>query len=333
MLTRKILRAGLSAFVLYCTCNSGLLAQVNPLENENLEELEPYVITGSRIPELSGKAFSPILRVPVALIEAQGHASVAEFFQSSIWSNGQNYSPNYSGITSHPGYSGLNMRGLGHDSTLVLINGRRAAAFPFADGFNTQVDLNSFPMGAVAEVEMLKDGASAIYGSDAVAGVINIKLRKGYEGGRMRVTMGDSTETSFGDYRLDVMQAGSKGKFNYLFTFDVRKRDSIETADLDYTSTADHRPWGSDARSTGSWPANVVVPSLGQRYTFAEPTANPTVEDAVVVDFDQYGRYDFNESTNLIPRQDGYGAYLYGTYELSDETELYAELDPARKAA
>ena len=331
MLTRKLRSACFGALMICCTYSLELIAQIDSTSSENLEELEPYLVTGSRIPEMSEKEFSPVVRVPVELLEAQGHASVAEFFQNSVWSNGQNYSPNYSGITSHPGYSGLNMRGMGHNSTLVLINGRRAAAFPFADGFDNQVDLNSFPMGAVEEVEMLKDGASAIYGSDAVAGVINVKLRKDFIGGRARVSYGNSTETGFGDYRADLLQAGSHGKFSYLLSLDSRKRESIETADLPYTSSADHRSWGgSDGRSTGSWPANVVVPSLGERYTFAEPTTNPTVEDAVVVDFDQYGRYDFNESTNLIPRQDGYGAYLYGTYDLSENTELYAELSYSR---
>ncbi len=325
MLIQKLVLVRLGVLSLCCTLVTYVFSQNIP-DDGDIEELDPYIMTGSRLPELSAKEFSPVHKVSVELLEAQGHASVAEYFLSSTMSNGQNYSPNYSGITGHPGFSGLNMRGLGHNSTLVLINGRRAAAFPFADGFNNQVDLNSFPMGAVGEIEMLKDGASAIYGSDAVAGVINVKLRKDFEGGRARVTYGNSTETGFADYRADLLQAGRIGKFHYLLSLDTRKRESIDTRDLEYTATADHRPWGSDGRSTGSWPANVVVPSLGQRLTFPEPTTNPTVEGAVVADFEAYGRYDFNEATNLIPRQDGYGAFLYGTYELSETTDLYTEL-------
>src|SRR4029079_16595804 len=87
-------------------------------------------------------------------------------------------SNNATGFT--PGASSISLRGLGPEATLVLINGRRVAAYPVGvNGTTAFVDLNSIPLSAVDSIEVLKDGASALYGADAVAGVINIKLRRG----------------------------------------------------------------------------------------------------------------------------------------------------------
>src|SRR4030095_9238186 len=90
-------------------------------------------------------------------------------------------SNNATGFT--PGATAISLRGLGPDATLVLINGRGGANYPVGVGGSTAfVDLNSIPLTAVENIEVLKDGASAIYGADAVAGVININLRRGIDG-------------------------------------------------------------------------------------------------------------------------------------------------------
>jgi outer membrane receptor for ferrienterochelin and colicin len=84
------------------------------------------------------------------------------------------------------GAAAISLRGLGADATLVLVNGRRVAISPFAESVTTSfVDINAIPVTAIERLEVLKDGASAVYGSDAVAGVINVVLRKDFEGAEL----------------------------------------------------------------------------------------------------------------------------------------------------
>ncbi len=95
------------------------------------------------------------------------------------------------------GAASISLRGLGADATLVLVNGRRVAISSFAESVTTNfVDINTIPVAAIERVEVLKDGASALYGSDAVAGVVNIVLRKDYEGVEIAAGYGDVTSGS-----------------------------------------------------------------------------------------------------------------------------------------
>src|SRR5204862_2885604 len=104
-----------------------------------------------------------------------------------------------------PGMSSINLRGLGDGNTLVLINGRRVANYAF-DG--SAVDINAIPLSAIERVEILKDGASAIYGTDAIAGVVNFILRKDYRGFEA-AGYGAWTQHGGADSRHAVVSAGS----------------------------------------------------------------------------------------------------------------------------
>ncbi len=95
------------------------------------------------------------------------------------------------------GAASISLRGLGADATLVLVNGRRVAISSFAESITTNfVDINTIPVAAIERVEVLKDGASAVYGSDAVAGVVNIVLRKDFDGFEVSAGYGDVTSGS-----------------------------------------------------------------------------------------------------------------------------------------
>ena len=168
------------------------------------QKLEPFVVTGSYIPstETAVQAgASPVTRIDRKEIEASGATTTAELLQSITTSNANAVpiSNNATGFT--PAASSISLRGLGPEATLVLVNGRRVAPYPVGVGGTTAfVDLNSIPLSAVENIEVLKDGASALYGADAVAGVINIKLRRGMAGTDAFVSYGntihaDSSET------------------------------------------------------------------------------------------------------------------------------------------
>ena len=142
-----------------------------------------------------------------------------------------------------PGAAGISLRGLGQKSTLVLLNGRRVAGYGFAQNLqDTFVDLNSIPTSAVERIEILKDGASAIYGSDAIAGVVNIILRRDYKGIEASGDVGYFEGAN--DYRASIIAGfGDLGsqKFNVFGMLDYYKRDEILLSDTKFAEDRDYR--------------------------------------------------------------------------------------------
>lgn len=198
------------------------------------QELQRVEITGSNIRRVQSEAASPIQVVSRDDIEKSGKASVAEFLQALALDNQGSVPTNFS-IGFAAGASGISLRGLGAASTLVLVNGRRVAPYGLADdGQKLFTDLNMIPLDSVERVEILKDGASSIYGSDAIAGVVNVILRKDFKGTVAKVNFGasrygDGTEkrasitTGFGDI--------DKDRYNVLFNFEVARQGEIYNRD------------------------------------------------------------------------------------------------------
>lgn len=157
------------------------------------DEVEEIVVTGTRLK--GHNPASPVITLDRQKLERGGYSSLEDVFRrlpqnlSSITSQGvdlgQTEFGDFYGPDSPVGASSINLRGLGSRATLVLINGRRkASSAQTAGGF---IDVSSIPLSQVERIEILTDGASAIYGADAVAGVVNIVLRKDYEGAVVQV--------------------------------------------------------------------------------------------------------------------------------------------------
>ncbi|MGD9390354.1 MAG: TonB-dependent receptor plug domain-containing protein, partial [Thioalkalispiraceae bacterium] len=155
-------------------------ASVAAKKEQSPAKLQKFNVTGSHIKRIDIEGPSPLLVIDRDEIDISGTSTLNELLNKLAINNGLLLNENRTQATS-PGAAGINLRGLGQDGTLVLVNGRRFTTYPFA--FNVSdnfVDLNSIPLSAVERVEVLKDGASALYGSDAIAGVVNIILRKDF---------------------------------------------------------------------------------------------------------------------------------------------------------
>ncbi|HZN92814.1 MAG TPA: TonB-dependent receptor plug domain-containing protein, partial [Myxococcales bacterium] len=162
-----------------------------PGEEEYTEEI---VVTGSRIPRVELTTAAPVTVLNRTQIESSGRPSIGDILQAiPEQSNALNTSVNNGGN----GSTRINLRGLGTARTLVLVNGRRFVAG--GTGADTSVDLNSIPTSAIQRVEVLKDGASAVYGSDAISGVVNIITRKDFAGSELYAYAGTS---NYGDGTL-----------------------------------------------------------------------------------------------------------------------------------
>src|SRR5688572_639126 len=160
--------------------------------------LDKIEVTGSRIKRADIETSQPILTLSRQDIQKQGVTSVADVLQR-ISSNGAALNANFN--NGGDGSSGISLRNLGEGRTLVLVNGRR-----WTQGLDGSVDLNTIPAAMIERVEVLKDGASTIYGSDAIAGVVNVITRSNFDGAEAgaylgQYSQGDGTREAY-DFTL-----------------------------------------------------------------------------------------------------------------------------------
>ena len=149
---------------------------------QQTQKVEKIEVTGSNIKRVDAEGPAPVQIITREQIDRSGSSTVAEVLRNLPANSTASFDETFTGSFAR-GSAGVSLRGLGQKSTLTLINGRRMAVYAFAQNLQDSfVDLNSIPLAAIERIEVLKDGASAIYGSDAIAGVVNIILRKDYRG-------------------------------------------------------------------------------------------------------------------------------------------------------
>ncbi len=206
------------------------------------QQLERITITGSNIRRTDLEAVAPVEIITREQIERTGQPTVADVLRNIPANLGGSYSESFANSFA-PGASGISLRGLGQKTTLVLINGRRTAGYGFAQNLQESfVDINSIPSSAVERIEILKDGASAIYGSDAIAGVVNIILRRDFKG--IEASGGVGFFEGAQDYRASLVAGfGDLGsqRFNVFGVLDYYKRDELLMSDTKHGEDRDYR--------------------------------------------------------------------------------------------
>ena len=178
-----------------------------PKPQEAPRDLDTVQVTGSRIKRAEVEGPSPVTIITTEQMEQEGHTTVFEALESMVMSGGSVETELSGGFSAnaHP----LNLRGMGPGRSLLLIDGRRAADYPFPyEGRSNFQNFGNIPSGAVERVEVLAGGASAIYGADAVSGVVNIILKRGYEGDEVKLLTG--TSSLGGRDRVDLQWTGGK---------------------------------------------------------------------------------------------------------------------------
>ncbi|SEU10194.1 TonB-dependent receptor plug domain-containing protein [Stigmatella erecta] len=194
------------------------------------EYVEEIVVTGSRIPRKELTTAAPVTVLDKAQIEATGRTTIAEILQNlPEQSNAINTQYNNGG----DGSSRVNLRGIGASRTLVLLNGRRHVAG--GTGANSSVDLNAIPTVAIQRIEVLKDGGSAVYGSDAIGGVVNIITRQDYSGTELRAFTGVSGKGDGLLYDLSLTTGQSTERGNILFSAGYYTQKDVFAGDRDYS--------------------------------------------------------------------------------------------------
>ena len=182
----------------------------------DIDAVEALVVTGSRIPRIATEGPAPVTVITSDAIKAGGFNNVPDVLRSLTQNGGETQTQqSSSGADWTPGAQQVDLRGLGPNHTLVLVNGRRIADFPLPfNGKSAFTDTSSIPLGMIDRIEVLSGSASAVYGSDAISGVVNFNLKKKVDGTTVDVTFGGLEHGGAASQRVNVSTGYSKGDFD-----------------------------------------------------------------------------------------------------------------------
>jgi outer membrane receptor protein involved in Fe transport len=271
-------------------------------------KLEAFAVTGSYIKRLEQEKLLPVTVITDEDIKLRGGSTPAEIFATIPEAGRIPISESQaSGADARGDIATVSLRGLGSGNTLVLLNGRRLAPHPISmpegnSGVPSMgVNINVLPTAAIQRIEVLRDGASAIYGSDATAGVVNTILRRDYAGFEVSTRFATTEQGGGTEYRGNFAGgfAFNRGATHLVFSYDYLHRDEIRDSQRAFSRNADHRsqvpaPWNgttsditvdqrsdrgffgrfqrgtvnADGTVTGSRPAGVATTAIGSTGTF-----------------------------------------------------------------
>lgn len=289
------------------------------------------IVTGTNIRGV-GNGASPVTVINRTDIDRSGRGTIAEVLSTLPQNFGGSGTEDTSLASSdrtvlNTGLgSSVNLRGLGSDATLTLVNGRRVAG---SGGKGDFTDLSAIPTGAVERIEVMSDGASALYGSDAVGGVVNVILRKDFNGSETRARIGSVTSGSTQDYQLSELLGRSWTGGHALLAYEFQHRQALPSVERRFAASADlRRLGGDDFRSFYSDPGTILAfdPSTG---AFVPKYAIPSGQNGVglkLADLKPGANLaDTRPGSDLLPDQRRHGIYGTVEQELSPSVSLYAE--------
>ncbi|RJE75604.1 hypothetical protein BGP78_02465 [Pseudoalteromonas sp. MSK9-3] len=332
MLNSKVSKAVRLAFAFGAASTVAFSANTIAAENDQVERIE---VTGSSIKGTDLAGALPVDVISADDIKKTGVTSVPDLI-SQIPSMQGFTTPTSSVGGGGGGIATASLRGLGDQYTLVLLNGRRLAS-AFDSG---AVDLNSIPLASIQRVEVLTDGASALYGSDAIAGVINFILKKEVDqttlsfrtdqpsdGGE---TFNYSVTTGYGDIDSDG--------FSLVASLSLDVQESLRSKDREFAKTGllefehDGQQFYNIAGSPNAIPANAIL-TLGEGETARGLGFNPyykaggscAVDNAKSPTSDQC-MFDYTSTLEIVPESERLSFMVHGQYEVNDDIGAFATL-------
>ncbi len=300
---------GLVAGIASLTVTSVAFAQ-DADKKEESKSVGKVTVTGSRIKRAAAEGGTPVTILTRQDLDRAGKVSIADVLRDTPTATFGNYRPQ-SG-NSAQALATIDLGGLGASRTLVLLDGRRMAKAPYAADSN---DLNAIPASAVERVEILTDGASAVYGSDAIGGVVNIVLRKNFDGVEARIGMGQ-TAVQGGDTSEWSVVFGSKGeRGSVVGGVSGSERGMVYTRDqIGYTQG---------------------ISSYGNNYTTIDANGNETSlkaypgfscnSDGFWMQANGRCSFDFNAVAANEASIKSKGMYMRGDYNINDNWSVYAQ--------
>ncbi len=282
------------------------------------------LITGTRI-RGSGPVGVPVIAIDRAAIEEGGFATTQQIVQSIPQNFGGGANEGTSGLITAAGNgnvargAGVNLRGLGPSSTLLLINGDRPPLGGFSGTFS---DLSVMPASAIERVEIVPDGSSAIYGSDAVAGVVNIVTRDNFRGAETSFRIG-TADGSAQEYQFSQLLGTRWASGHAMIAYEFYHRDNL-SADSRAYITDDLRAFGGgDYRGNFASPGTIVAGGIN----FAIPAGQSGVGlTPAQLTRGAVNRGDGWDGVDILPQQRRHSVFVSASQELTDSLRVYARI-------
>lgn len=338
-----------------------------PAEEEEVIELEAYTVLGSAITRFDQESGLPVTMLEMDYIEAGGSISPGEIFSELVFTGSPEFEESSDGPNDARGdVTSVNLRGAGPGQTLMLLNGRRLAPHPLNQTVNQTpsvlVNANIIPAGLIDRIDILRDGASAIYGTDASAGVVNTLLENDYLGNEARIRYGSEGDGNFTEF-LVTYKGGfdfNDGKSNLSVFVSYFDRDPIMAKDRDYALAGDksifvdtdkwdgpfdrrssHSPWG---RFENTLPGSrdqlfqngvAITDGTGDfhihnpEFTGEDDDSTAVLADGSLLGYDSLPRNErlnIHEWYTLTSKVERTNAFLNFNHEFHDNLKLFADL-------
>ncbi len=303
----------------------GLPATEAPLE------LDRYTVTGTRLRQIEQEKLTPVIAFTREEIDRTGAATMRDLL-GTLPQAAVSYDESTS--STFLGASTVQLRGLNLGSTLILLNGRRVSVSA-AQFSRNYIDLNSIPMAAIERVEILPDSATAIYGSDALAGVVNIILKKRADRLTVDLRYGNTFDRDAAEKTATVTGGFAYGKFSGMVLVSRFERNELSRQDREYANTNDFRPFGgTDMRNVASSPGNIyALPGAGNlpglTRTFAAVPAGTNGRNLSIADFvstaGTLNRDSIFAYASILPEAERSTALATTRYEFSENLAFSAQ--------
>jgi iron complex outermembrane receptor protein len=311
---------------------------LHPAESQaDGEAIEEIIATGSRIVRTDKfQEAGHVIEMDEIQIDAFGELSIADILRSSPLNIHGSFNER-SGFTNQSNAT-INLRGLGSNRTLVLVDGMRVPGSPVMTASSTNI--NMLPMVAVQRVDILADGASAVYGSDAMAGVVNIVLHRNFEGFEVAARYGDRTQDDGSDEAISLLAGKAWDRGNVVVALEYSHRDPLWDRDRYYTASQ-----ASDLNGDGRIDViaeTVGISPYGRTWRIFDPVTGYAEFSAAADCPDSNGfvgalyagaygypddtvcAYAFADISANRAELEKMNGYVYGSYELSGRAEFYA---------
>lgn len=294
--------------------------------------LQEVLVTGSRIPRAQLEGPAPVVTITATDIQNRGFANVPDLM-TSLTQNLGALDNNQTTDGFSTGAQAVDLRGLGPNHTLVLINGRRIADYPQSYGGNSNfTDISNIPLALIDRVEILSGSASAVYGSDAISGVINFILKKKVDGTTLDVRVGDTQHGGGASQRVQLSSGFSSGKFDSIFALELYDAQPLWAYQRSFTNSRLDSPVDPSA----NYPSQVFV-RMDEDENYLDPgkatcdkLASYDQGSIVYANRPNYGNYcgsykDVGYGTLENGRR-SVNFYGSSTYHLNDHTDLFLDV-------
>ena len=310
-------------------------------------EAERVIVTGSNIPTAEEVGPNPVDTYNRDNIDKSGQRTTEQFLQSLPIANANiiPISNNENGSNTTVGAATIALRGFDARATLILLDGRRVAVYPTGNNpglVNVMfVDLNSIPQAAIESIEILKDGASTTYGADAVAGVVNIKMRHNYDGAEASVQYGNTLDKDSGEFISSAIFGVGKGDTNITGVLNYYHRNSIANRDRGFSAvppflSSNNSPYNLQLSSNVAGAAGGMNLNPGGTEFASAPDFTSGLAPASAYLYNARRRvraaggqrpgFNFNQFSLSFPESERYGAYLSADHKIfGDQMVVYAD--------